>query len=125
MKEYGCLKGFYKKIGPKHRFTNYSKAVLDIKMQRTFSNLPDKQDVYNELQIQPEKHIVTDFVNPSFETSTFNREHGKTKFAMQPRPDLFPVKEEHERPAIQHQDNEFNANMHATTRLSTTCLRDF
>jgi len=58
IKESNMLKGFYNEVGPKHRFTDYSKAQLNIKMKETFKNVDEYESIFNSLRVNPNSTVV-------------------------------------------------------------------
>jgi len=60
------LKGFYKQIGPKHRFTDFSKAQIEKELIKTFGTHSEESiSMYDKLSIRPQS--TQDFLHPSTE----------------------------------------------------------
>lgn len=86
------LKGFLKEQGPKHRFTDYSKAKICIELAR--SRVQDRK-TNRDLNVQPFK--TQDFILPNHKS--VERDMGSKTFTKKERGELFPVLEEHSFPA--------------------------
>lgn len=95
------LKGVLRDNGPKHRFTDFSKAKICIEMAK--NKVQDKR-INRELNVQPYK--THDFMIPN--TKQVLREQGSRSFTKKDRGELFPVLEEHAFPEHQNASNSFN-----------------
>lgn len=79
-------------------------------MKDTFKNAEDCESIFQSLRVRPDKQVVQEWLNPS--TDGVLKVGKKIGFAMQSRPELFPVKEEHAYPEHQNAENDFELNFH-------------
>ena len=109
------LKGALRDNGPKHRFTDFSKAKICIEMAK--NKVQDKR-LNRELNVQPYK--THDFIIPN--TKQTLREQGCRSFTKKDRGELFPVLEEHAFPEHQNSSNLFQNQSNVSDLLSTLII---